>query len=137
MSVRIDPDLYAQALADIRSIPTAKTIPTPTPEPATAVMGCCAGDRNGYQRHLRAGTPPCEASRAANTAYGRGPKGPRKLGIDCGTYSGYQRHRRLREPACDACLAAKRDYYNAYYAKRAARIRQQRQARKQQGGAAA
>jgi hypothetical protein len=137
MSTRIDPDLYAQALADIRSIPSASTIPAPASEPATTITGCCAGDRTGYQRHLRTGTPPCDASRAANTAYGRGPKEPRKLGIDCGTYSGYQHHRRLREPACDGCLAAKRDYYNAYYAKRADRIRQQRQARRQQAGGAA
>jgi hypothetical protein len=147
VSTSIDPDLYAQALADLRAIPTRQTsAPAVTTTPATAVPspeGCCSGDRTGYQWHHRTGNlPACEESLKANRDYshaylhrtGRATSTRRRKGEipECGSMSGYHAHRRKGEPACEACLEAKREYSNAYYAANQQRIREQRRV----GGAA-
>lgn len=71
----IDPELFAQALADLRGITTT---PRPEPEPVaqpeprpTRQPDCCTGDRRGYQSHQRTGTPACDESREAAAAYSR------------------------------------------------------------------
>lgn len=65
----MDADLYAQALADIRSIP-APTQSRDEPEPS---CDCLRGrlPRSGYEWHRRNGTAPCAPSRAAHAAYHR------------------------------------------------------------------
>jgi hypothetical protein len=59
-------DAIARALADIRSIPPADEAQDAAPEPSA----CCEGDHAAYQRHIWHKETPCEASRAANRAYG-------------------------------------------------------------------
>ena len=76
--------------------------------------GC--GERNGWRRHYREGTPLCDACRVIRREQAqaeRRKRGIRPIAIvraerrpKCGTASGYQRHRRLGEDACRACLRA-------------------------------
>lgn len=61
-------EAIARVLADIRAIPHAD--PDPAAYPGTAPSACCAGDYAAYQRHIWHKEEPCEASRAANRAYG-------------------------------------------------------------------
>lgn len=78
MSTTVDPELYAQALAEIRAL---------RPRPATEQQvadgsrpTCCTGDRRGYQWHQRTrNLPACEKSSAANRAYTAAYKESRQL----------------------------------------------------------
>lgn len=83
------------------------------------------GTRAAYQRHLRAGEPPCQACREACAEYTRdyraGNIGARER-PPCGTLRGYNAHRYRSEQACRACLDAHAVYINA----RRARIRAER-----------
>jgi hypothetical protein len=55
------------------------------------------------------------------------PKGAKsKAPAPCGTYPAYMRHKLAGEAACEPCLEAKRQYYRAWYAKNAERIRASR-----------
>jgi hypothetical protein len=76
----VDPDLYAQALAEIRAIPGARAVPGVQPT-APSSVSCCAGNRNGYQQHLRRGEEACEASTRAAAAYRREWRSRRNLAI--------------------------------------------------------
>lgn len=76
----IDPDLYAQALAEIRAIPGAHAIPGVQPT-APSSVSCCTGTRNGYQQHLRRGEEACESSARAAAAYRREWRSRRNLAI--------------------------------------------------------
>jgi hypothetical protein len=99
---------------------------------------CCRGDRTGYQRHLRHSTPPCDASRAANTAYCRTRTGAVPLtAADCGTYAGYQMHVRHGEPPCDDCAEARRKRDREYHADHKAEINARRNTWAQKRRAAA
>lgn len=68
MPTTVDPELYAQALAEIRALrprPDAEQQAIDDSEPT-----CCTGDRSGYQWHQRTrNLPACEQSSAANRAY--------------------------------------------------------------------
>lgn len=78
MPTTVDPELYAQALAEIRALR-----PKPTTEQQVANdrrPTCCTGDRNGYQWHRRTrNLPACEKSSAANRAYIAAYKEARRL----------------------------------------------------------
>lgn len=73
------------------------------------LMPC--GTQAAYQRHLRQGEEPCDACRAANTAYKRSRLfvPPRPL-MPCGTAAAYRRHLRYGEEPCEACREAARAY---------------------------
>lgn len=92
----VDPALYAQALAELRAVPMR---PSAAPEP----------EPEPVKPRRKPGPVPGAPSR-----------------VECGTYSGYVHHKKRGEDACEDCLEAKREYYRAYYAANATRIRAQR-----------
>jgi hypothetical protein len=104
----IDPAVFAQALAEVRAIPSTRPT-TPAPKPKATVPAPAL--RRKPRSRVAAGS-----RRAAR----------------CGTYSGYVHHKVRGEDACDGCLEAKREYYRKYYAANRARI----QAQRRNGGAA-
>jgi hypothetical protein len=84
----------------------------------------CGVGTGGYQRHLKAGEPACEACHRSRLAYQvkrRGGYKPRKL-APCGTPAAYQRHIKRGEDVCEECRRA----YNAWQNEWRAQRKQQR-----------
>jgi hypothetical protein len=62
----VDPAVYAQAIADLRAIPTAPhETPADPRNPPTEHPDC--GQQKGYQRHRRHGERACDRCLRANT----------------------------------------------------------------------
>jgi hypothetical protein len=67
---KVDPGLYAQALADVIQLrPYGTYRPRPEKLPPTTRPDC--GSRRGYDKHLRAGERTCQRCRDANAAADR------------------------------------------------------------------
>lgn len=67
---RVDPAVYARALADIRALrPYGTYRPRPEKLPPTTRPDC--GTRRGYDKHLRTGERTCQRCRDANAAADR------------------------------------------------------------------
>ncbi|GGM05872.1 hypothetical protein GCM10010099_22550 [Streptomyces cinereus] len=129
MSTTIDPEAFAEALAEVIGIRTKQ--PTgEAPNPRRRTVACCSGTRTAYQRHVKRGEEPCVASKRANTEYvqaRRGRRGAsRKEPQGCPSYSGYQTHMQRGEEPCDGCKEARREYDREQYAKKPDGRRRQR-----------
>lgn len=121
---------YRGTQQDLEAAPDRKRTPGPNPAPFDPAK---CGERRGYKQHYRHGQEPCDACRAANSAYlaarraaelAAHPREPRTFGVydpaTCGTNTGYHRHVRAKTPACAQCLAAHATHQAAYEAERRA-----------------
>lgn len=77
----VDPELYAQALAEVRALPSrarAAQLPARSRAVTRPRPACCTGDRNGYQQHQRRHEEACPPARAAAAEYNRNARALRR-----------------------------------------------------------